>query len=425
MIVGNLFQQLYVMVDTVILNRALGSDALSAVGCTGNITFWVLGIITGFITGLCVVISQHYGAGDEEGIKRGFAASIWLGAGASAVVTLISLLLTRPLLDMLHTPLEIIEDAQKYLSVLFGGLVANVIFNLSLGLMRALGDSRRALYFLILMCLLNTGLDYLFVCVFQMDVAGIALASVMAQLLAGACGFFCIRKKMPQFSIGRKHFARAKSEIGGCLRIALPLSFQTPIIGIGLLVMQYAINAQGMDAQTAYTAASRLEGFSEAIFASFGVTICTYVAQNYGAGRFDRIKKGVFQCLLIGLGVSLFFLFLHLWGGRLLLGSVIGIQDPQVLELSQSCLVYFSIANLFLMMIYVYRNALQGVGHTSMPVLAGFAESGARIFAATVLTGVFVYAEIKLANPLAWTIAGLLLAVTYYYTAHRKLSDKE
>jgi len=421
MLIGNLFQQLYVMVDTVIVNRSLGEAVLAAVGCTGTINYWVSGIVTGFVTGLCVVISQYFGAKDEEGVKRSFAASIILSVGIAVTVTLLSVVLSRPLLVLLNTPEATLEEATRYLHVLFGGLSASVVFNLAVGVIRALGESRKALYFLVLMCLINTLMDYICVCLLNMDVAGVALASVLSQLIAGVLCFVFVKKKMPQFSIRRRHFIEAKGELKRCLRIALPMGFQTPIVGVGLLALQYAINTLGPDAQTAYTAATRIHNFSETIFISFGVTMCTYVAQNYGAGKMERIKKGVFQCTLIGLGTTGVFLLIHLFGGRMLLESVIGIQSANVLEMGGSYLVYLGIGNVFLVLIYIFRNTLQGLGRTTMPVISGFVESAVRILAAVVLVGMLAFGGVKLAHPLAWTGAGILLVFAYAWIMRYRL----
>jgi len=420
MIIGNVFQQVYVMTDTWLISRVLGVSALSAVGCTGTITYWINGIVTGFVTGLSVCIAQYVGAKNEEGIKRSFAASIVLSVGAAVIVTVVSLLIVKPMLVALRTPEEVIEDAFRYLSVLFMGLGTSVLFHLSVNVVRALGDSRRALYFMILLNLLNVVLECVCICLLRFNIVGISVATVLAQLLSGLACFWYIKRKVPRLQLRREHFSGVKGEWKRCLKIALPMAFQTPIVGIGLLIMQYAINGLGTEAVAAYTAATRVENFAELLFISFGVTMCTYVAQNYGAGKMDRVKKGVFQCMLISVGTSMVFLFIQVFAGRELLRFFIGNEEVKVLEMARSYLAVLGFANVFLALLYVFRYTLQGLGRTLMPVVSGFVESAFRIFASLVLVGAWAFWGVQVSHPLAWAGACFTVVVAYYWIIYKK-----
>lgn len=418
LIVGNIFQQFYSMADTVIVGRTLGVNALAAVGCTGSITFLVFGFVGGFTTGLSIVTSQYFGAENEIGVKRSFAASIILSSIVTVVLTILSVIFAKGMLQMLQTPEEILEDALSYLVIIFWGTGASVMFNLASNMMRALGDSKHPLYFLILACGVNIVLDYVFIRYFHMGVAGAGVATVIAQLLSGVCCFWYIGKKIPQLRISKEDMIMAKSELRRHFAIAMPMAFQMSIIAIGALILQFALNGLGAVAVAAYTAAQKIESIATMPMNSFGMTMSTYAAQNYGAGKIERIKKGVFQCILISVGFSVLMSVVNIVAGSEMTAIFVGQEEMEVLQLAKIYLVITGVCYWILSLLFIYRFTLQGLGRGLVPTIAGIAEMVMRAFAAVALVGSFGFAGAAVANPLAWLGSCIPLAVAYYWTVN-------
>lgn len=427
LIVGNIFQQFYSMADTIIVGRTIGVNALAAVGCTGSLTFLILGFVSGFTTGLAIVTAQRFGAGDEEGVKRSFATGILLAAMLAVVMTVISVMLTRFFLELLQTPDEIIEDAESYLVVIFGGIAATVLFNFCSDMMRALGDSRMPLIFLIIACCLNIVLDFALILIFHMGVAGAAIATIFSQVVSGLCCILYIRKKLPAFHISRRHFAIDRREIWRHLVMAFPMAFQSSIIAIGTLILQAALNSLGSTAVAACTAGSKINAISTLPLNSFGVAMATYSAQNYGAGKYERVKKGVFQCILMSGSYALVMGVLTiLFGGdlTLLFVSGDGSEVQEVIRLSKIYLSLRACFYLFLSLLFIYRFTLQGLGNKTVPVIAGAMELIMRAFGAMILVRMIGFTGACLADVLAWVGAFIPLCIAYYRTIHRLCRPK-
>ena len=293
LIAGNIFQQFYSMADTIIVGRTIGVNALAAVGCTGSLNFFVMG----FTNGLSIVTAQKFGGEDLEGVKRSFATGIVLCTVLALILTAAAVFLTRPMLEVLQTPEEIIDDAARYMKIIFWGISGSMLFNFTSNMMRALGDSRTPLYFLVLACSVNIVLDFVLILAFGMGVAGAGAATILSQLLSGICCFGYIMKKMPSLRIERRHFRLNKEEVILHLKNAFPMAFQMSIIAIGALILQYALNGLGAVSVAAYTAAQKIDSIATMPLNSFGAAMATYTAQNYGAQKYDRIRKGVFQCI--------------------------------------------------------------------------------------------------------------------------------
>lgn len=419
LIVGNIFQQFYSMADTVIVGRTIGVNALAAVGCTGSITFLVFGFVNGFTSGLSIITSQYFGAEDEEGVKRSFAASLILSIAVTLIMTILAVVFAKAMLEALQTPGEIIVDALSYLRIIFIGTGASVMFNLASSMMRALGDSKHPLYFLIFACGVNIVLDYVCILVFHMGVAGAGVATIAAQLLSGIGCFWYISKRMPQLWIKRQHILMAKEEFKRHLKVALPMAFQMSIIAIGALILQFALNGLGAVAVAAYTAAQKIESIATMPLNSFGAAMSTYAAQNYGAGKIGRIKKGVFQCILISVSFSILMGFINVYAGGSLAAIFVGSEEVGVLELAKTYLTITGVCYWVLSLLFIYRLTLQGLGRGLVPTIAGIAEMIMRAFAAIALVGTWGFAGAAVANPLAWLGACVPLAAAYYWTMHQ------
>lgn len=418
-IFGNMFQQLYSIVDTIIVGRALGVHALAAVGCTGSITFLVLGFVNGFTQGLAIITSQRFGAEDEEGVKNSFAASILLSISVVIIMTIAAMLLANTILQALKTPDDIIHDAYIYLQINFFGIFAPVFFNMFSSMIRALGDSKRPLYFLITACFINIILDLIFVCIFHMGVAGAAWATIIAQSIAALFCLFHIKKHIPQLQLEKRHFQTVGNEWKEHLVFGLPMAFQMSIIAIGSMILQSALNSLGAISVAAYTAAQKIDSIATMPLSSFGTAISTYTAQNYGAGKIERIKKGVFQCILLSVGFSIFMGILNITAGGQMASVFVGNGEKEVLELAKQYLIINGVSYWILSLLFIYRLTLQGLGQSIIPTVTGIMELVMRILGAWVLVQQFGFAGAAASNPLAWVGGCLPGLVAYYVTMHK------
>lgn len=416
LIIGNIFQQLYSMADTLIVGRTIGVNALAAVGCTGSISFLILGFAMGATSGLAVVTAQRFGARDERGMKRSVAAGIWISLAITIVLTAIAVPLARQILELMQTPPEIIDDAYEYIVIIFGGIIASMLFNLLSNLIRALGDSRTPLLFLIIACLINIGLDFFLILVVGMGVAGAAWATLAAQLVSGILCLLYIKKKLPMLHLSKEDFNVSRWELIQHAKVALPMAFQMSIIAIGAVVLQFVLNGLGAVAVAAFTAAQKIDQIATQPMNSFGTTMSTYTAQNYGAGNIGRIKKGVFQCALISVGFSIVMALINIFAGYQLAGVFVGPDAPEVLMMAQTYLKINGVMYFVLALLFIFRFTLQGLGRGLMPTIAGIMELIMRTFAAIFLAANMGFAGACWASPLAWIGACIPLAIDYFLT---------
>ncbi|CDC07853.1 mATE efflux family protein DinF [Lachnospiraceae bacterium CAG:364] len=416
LIIGNIFQQFYSMADTLIVGRTIGVNALAAVGCTGSITFLILGFVQGLTSGLSIITSQKFGAKNEDDVRKSFAASILISSAVAIITTILSVLLARPLLELLQTPSEILDDAWIYLIIIFLGIPATVLFNLLSNAVRALGDSKTPLYFLIFACCINIILDLVFILYFHLGVAGAGIATVLSQLLSGILCIFFIIKKVPILWLKKADFQMSYEVITSHLNVALPMAFQMSIIAIGSLMLQFALNGLGATSVAAYTASQKIESIATMPLGSFGTAMATYAAQNYGAGKFSRIRKGVFQCILMSGSFSILSGAINVIAGSQLTSIFVGSQETEVLSLSHTYLVISGCFYFALALLFIYRFTLQGLGKSFIPTVAGIMELIMRAVGALVLTGAFGFAGACASNPLAWIGACVPLASSYYRT---------
>lgn len=416
LIVGNIFQQFYSMADTLIVGRTIGVEALAAVGCTGSITFFILGFVNGLTSGLSIITAQKFGSGNEHAVRKSFAASILISIAAAVVMTILAVVLARPLLELLQTPGEIIDDAYSYLVIIFLGIPATVLFNLLSNIIRALGDSKTPLYFLIFACCVNIVLDFAFILCLHTGVAGAGIATVLSQLLSGVLCVIFICRKAPLLWIKKEDFKMHYKIITAHLAVAFPMAFQMSIIAIGSLMLQFALNGLGSISVAAYTASQKIDSIATMPMNSFGTAMATYAAQNYGAGETERIRKGVFQCILMSVSFSIVMGIVNIFAGSQLTSLFVGAGETQVLSLSQTYLTINSSMYFVLALLFIYRFTLQGLGKSFFPTVAGVMELIMRAIGALILTNLFGFAGACASNPLAWLGACIPLAAAYYKT---------
>ena len=299
LLIGNIFQQFYNMADTIIVGRTISVEALAAVGATGSISFLIVGFVQGVTSGFAVITAQRFGAGSENGVRRSVATSIILGIAVTIVMTAISVLVARPLLEIMKTPSDIIDDSYNYIIVIFEGIAAAVFFNLFSSILRSLGDSKTPLVFLIIASIINIILDFVFILTFKMGVAGAGWATVIAQFISGILCFVYSLKKFPILRLTKHDWKFSWKFAWQHLEVGLPMAFQFSITAIGTMVIQSALNSLGSTAVAAFTAGSKIDQFATQPLASLGVAVATYTAQNYGARELERIKKGVTGAAII------------------------------------------------------------------------------------------------------------------------------
>ena len=421
---GNLFQQVYAMVDTVIVGRGVGKDALAAVGSTGTIGFLLLGFLMGATQGLTVPAAQYYGAGDRVKMRKSFGCAIWISAALTIIATFIGVFFMKDILILMKTPDDIFEDAYTYISIIAAGLGTQVLYNLTANYMRAVGNSRVPLYFLIFSAVLNIVLDVFLVVVLKMGVAGAAYATVFSQLISGIGCLLYIVFKMPELRLSKKEFFSFRGYVLKELRIALPMAFQFSITAIGGMLVQRSLNKLGsVTYVAAFSAASKIENVIMQFPVSLGVTMATFGAQNMGAKRIDRIKEGVRKvdliAVLYAVPVGILSIFLGRYMAMLFLKEDIEAVIPGV-QLYLNCAALFLIP---LSAIFIYRNLLQGMSFSFLAMMAGVMELLMRIVVAVLAGHKKSFFGICMASPLAWLGAGVFLVIAYTVVMRRKFGE--
>ena len=423
LIAGNIFQQLYIVIDTLIVGRTLGVNALAAVGSTGSLMFFIIGFVIGLTTGFSIITGQRFGAGDREGVRKSAAACAILSIISTIALTLFGVISAKPLLAIMQTPPEIIDDAYHFIVVIYAGIGATLLFNMLSNLIRALGDSRTPLFFLVVACILNIILELLFILVFSWGVAGAALATVIAQTVSGLFCIFYIKRYLPILHLTKQDWHLDLEIIWQHLRIGLPMGFQGSIIALGAIILQVALNQLGPDAIAAYAAAQRIDMIANMPMMSFGMAMATYTAQNYGANNIARIQQGIKQCILMSISVSILFGLINMFYGSWMVGFFVE-DAPTVISLAQTYLNINGVSYWILSLLFIYRYTLQGLGQSIVPTIAGIMELVMRVFAALVMARYFGFIGVCSANPLAWLGSAIPLMIAYYFTMKKLLRNE-
>ena len=411
---GNLFQLFYTLADTVIVGRTLGADALAAVGSTGIIIYLILCFIQGFTSGFGICLGQRCGAGDVEGMRRSAASSWILSLLFSAALTVISCSLAHPILRWMQTPESIYREAYDYMFAVLLGTGATVFYNMISNMLRALGDSRTPLVCLVFSSLLNIVLDILFIVPFGMGVAGAAWATVLSQFLSGVFCTLIGLRKFEMLRISRGSFADLKGSMKAHLRIGFPMGFQMSVMCIGQLAMQAAVNSIGPAAIAGYTAATKVDQISMLMNNAFSVSISNFTAQNYGAGRFDRIRQGLRASLLQTECSNLFICILILLCRGFVVPLFIDSPTEEIVGYANGYLLAVAPFYILLGLLVIYRSAVQSMGNSKAPFAACIIELAMRIGGTMGLPSLIGYTGICLASPLAWMGAIALLIPVYY-----------
>ena len=414
LLIGNIFQQLYSMVDTIIVGRFVGVEALAAVGSTGSMFFLVNGMIMGLTSGFSILVSQKFGAKDEDGVKKAVASNIKLTAILTIIITAIALILKNPLLLMMNTPDNILNDANTYITIIFAGIFTQTAYNMAAGILRALGDSKTPLYFLIISSILNIVLDLVFIINFKMGVAGAAYATNIAQ---GVSALLCLAfsyKKFEVLRLKKEDFNVEKDYYKTHLKIAIPMGLQFSVTAVGTIIVQSAVNVFGSNVIASYTASSKILQLVMQPLMSYGVAIATYAGQNLGAKRYDRIVSGMKVMNYITLVTSLIAAAILVFFAKYFVMIFIENPTDEIIGYTQQVLNYSAVFMIFLGGIFIYRNVLQGMGESFVPMMAGVYELVARSLVVFILPKYIGFAGICLSDPIAWIAASLPLMFSYY-----------
>ena len=411
LVLGTLFQQLYSFADTVIVGRCLGTDALGAVGTTYSLNFLILGFVQGACVGFGIPVAETFGAKDKGGLRKYLFNGALLCVVLSVVFTLFTTLMAGPLLQLIHTPEELYADAVLYIRIIFLGIPATVLYNYASSVLRAMGDSQHPFYFLLAASVLNIGLDYLLIVSMGMGVDGAAIATVLSQLLSGGlCAFWFFTRTAKQEELTFRGQSSLLSA-GHCKRLAyigFPMGFEYSVSAIGAVIMQDAINLLGSTAVAAQTAGEKIRQMFTLPMESVGMAMATYVGQNHGAHRTDRIQQGIKDGCTIQLTYCVAAWVVIFFVKPYAVGLVLGDADPAVTAGAIQYLAIMSTLFCFHGLLMIFRNTLQGLGYSVQAIISGVGELIGRSLGGllAVKTGLG-YVGICLSNPFAWGLAML------------------
>ena len=411
LVLGTLFQQLYSFADTVIVGRCLGTDALGAVGTTYSLNFLILGFVQGACVGFGIPVAETFGAKDKGGLRKYLFNGALLCVVLSVVFTLFTTLMAGPLLQLIHTPEELYADAVLYIRIIFLGIPATVLYNYASSVLRAMGDSQHPFYFLLAASVLNIGLDYLLIVSMGMGVDGAAIATVLSQLLSGGlCAFWFFTRTAKQEELTFRGQSSLLSA-GHCKRLAyigFPMGFEYSVSAIGAVIMQDAINLLGSTAVAAQTAGEKIRQMFTLPMESVGMAMATYVGQNNGAHRTDRIQQGIKDGCTIQLTYCVAAWVVIFFVKPYAVGLVLGDADPAVTAGAIQYLAIMSMLFCFHGLLMIFRNTLQGLGYSVQAIISGVGELIGRSLGGllAVKTGLG-YVGICLSNPFAWGLAML------------------
>ncbi len=425
LLIGNVFQQFYNMADMIIVGRIINTRALAAIGATGAISFLVIGVSFGLTSGFTVTTAQRYGARDHDGVRRSVATCIMLSLAISAVLTVITMSSAYWLFQVMKTPADIIDDSYSYIIVIYGGTAVTVFFNLFSGILRALGDSVTPLIFLVIACVVNIILDYVFIATVGMGVAGAGWATVISQGLAVVLCFAYSLKRFPILRLRRSDWTFSWPFAKKHLAIGLSMAAQMAILAISVMFLQVAVNSLGTDSIKAYSSAVKIDQLATQPLASLGIAIATFSAQNFGARKILRIRQAAKYGVIIScIGGALGWVVMVTAGGWFLGLFGLGANEPEVVREARLYLSTASIFYFFLGILFVFRNTLQGMGKNTMPMLASGIEILVRVFVTFPIVARWGFLGLCFINPTCW-FGAVVVLVTGYYLAMRNLRFDE
>ena len=421
MFLGLLFQQFYSLFDTMIVGKYLGVDPFAGVGSTGSLNFIVIGFCMGLCSGFSVPISQSFGAKDFPLLRKMVTNSVWLCTFFSVVITTLMLLFCRPVLTWMNTPENIFEYAYIYIFIIFAGIPCTILYNMTAAILRALGDSKSPIIFLAISSAINIGLDLLLIIVFRMGVDGAALATVVSQGVSGVISIIYIKKKFDILAMEKGDWKLERHLAGKLTGVGIPMGLQYSITGIGSVILQTAVNGLGSIYVASMTAGSKINIFLACPFDALGQTMAPYAGQNIGARKLDRVGKGLRAACIIGFIVSgLMVIVVKLFGDQLTM-LFLDEKDPVIMQNSTQFLIIVSAFYCLLTLVNTVRFTIQGMGFSSLAIIAGVMEMIARGIAGMLLVPAFGYLGACYSSPLAWLLADAFL-IPAFFLCKRKVA---
>lgn len=416
---GFLFQQFYSVVDTVIVGRFLGMEALAGVGAAGSVNFMIVGFCMGVCSGFAIPVAHKFGAKDYSGMRQVIANCVWLSALFAVVMTVIVSLLCGRILTWMNTPEDIFRNSYRYILIIFLGIPATYLYNMLSGIIRSMGDSKTPLAFLALSSFMNIGLDLLCILVFRMGVAGAAVATVVSQLVSGILCLFYMMKKFEVLHISKEEWKINTGHMKMLCSMGIPMGLQYSITAIGSVILQTAVNGLGSLAVASVTAANKVSMFFCCAYDAMGSTMATYGGQNVGAKKLDRVGKGLKDCIVLGTVYALSaFAVLYFFGDNLAALFVDG-EEYQMLANARLFLIINGSFYIPLALVNIIRYLIQGMGFSTFAILAGVFEMAARALAGLVLVPKFGFIGACFASPLAWIFADAFLIPAYIHVKHK------
>ena len=421
LMVGNIFQQLYTVVDTMVVGKALGVDALAALGATDWLYWMILGMIQGITQGFGILMAREFGGKQFEQLRCVVGNAATLALICAGGFLLIGQLSAEPILRLLNTPEAILPYSLLYLRVMVCGVPIVMLYNLCACILRSLGDGKTPLNAMIVAAVTNILLDLLFVLIFRWGIAGAAAATLIAQLVSGIFCLFRIRK-IDFMNLKAKHYALSGAMAGRLLPLGFPMALQNAIIAIGGMIIQGVVNGYGVAFIGGFTASNKLYGVLEIAATSYGYAMITYVGQNLGARKIPRIRKGMGCAVVVSLITSVFIAAIMMLFGRTIIGGFISgtaQEVSQAIDVGYTYLCFMSVCLPVLYILHVTRSAVQGMGNTILPMVSGIAEFIMRTGGVLLLPALMGENGIFLAEVLAWIGADLILVPSYFVTIHK------
>lgn len=413
---GNVFQQLYTLVDTMVVGKYLGVNALAALGASGWLNWMILGAIQGFTQGFAILMAQEFGAQETERLKKVIGSSVMLSLFSSIIFVMVGQLAARPALELLQTPETIINNSLLYLRIMFMGIPIVMAYNLFACILRSLGDSKTPLQAMLVASATNIVLDLVFVIVFHWGIAGAAVATLIAQLISGIYCLYHIRR-IDFLTMQRTDFIMQAGLCSKLLFLGCPMAFQNCIIAVGGMIVQFVVNGFGVLFIAGFTATGKLYGLMEIAASSYGYAMITYVGQNLGAGKMKRIRQGIRAALGIAIVTSVVIAGVMLVFGRFILGAFISGTPEEVeqsMSVAYSYLTAMSVCLPILYILHVLRSTILGMGNTVLPMMSGIMEFTMRTLAAIFLPLWIGESGIFFADIIAWAGADVVLVISYF-----------
>ena len=422
---GNVFQQLYTVVDTMVVGKHLGVSALAALGAADWMNWMMLGIVQGFTQGFGILMAQEFGAGQYERLKKVIGGSAVLALLSALLLVALGQLSITPVLGLLQTPGDILGNTSLYLRIMFTGIPIMMAYNLFACILRSMGDGKTPLHAMVVASLTNIALDLLFVMVFQWGIPGAAVATLIAQLVSS---LYCLRHilRLELFKLCFGDFRLGKALCGKLLLLGFPMAFQNCIIAVGGMIVQFVVNGFGVIFIAGYTATNKLYGMLEIAATSYGYAMITYVGQNLGAGKSSRIRQGMRSAVAIAIATSVAIALVMLVFGKPILGCFISGTPEEAAVAMDAAYAYLAILSLCLPILYILhvtRSAIQGMGNTLLPMASGIAEFVMRTAIALLLPLVIQETGIYIAEVAAWAGADLVLVISYFALARKLPAD--